>query len=93
MQNNLKKDEFTKGMNRWDENDDASVENYTIFKAQLMKPFLGEKVLEIGAGTGTFTAYLNTFQSFKDYVAIEPSLHFYNILKTKMPQVRYRTSC
>lgn len=42
----------------------SQVENYTRWLYLLMKPFLGERVLEIGAGIGNLTKYLSNGNLF-----------------------------
>jgi SAM-dependent methyltransferase len=81
-------DLVTKGMSSWNSEDDAVWSNYTSWQASLIRPHLGRRVLEIGAGTGRLTELLvRDSQQFDRYVALEPSLHFFPILSRRIPKL------
>jgi len=80
-------DSFAKGMVNWGEKEDAQIQNYTRWQAELIKPFMGESILEIGAGSGRFTKLFHSDKKFKRYTAVEPSEHFYGILTKACPDV------
>jgi SAM-dependent methyltransferase len=69
-------------MDRWNEADDASLDRYRQWQFDLIAPYLGEQVLEIGAGHGRFAAAARARRgSFERYLALEPGEHFFRGLE------------
>lgn len=88
MQTQELDDGVTKGMSSWGTEDDAAITNYTEWQATLIRPYLGSRVLEIGAGTGRMTELLlRDATRFGRYVALEPSQHFFPMLSARLPKV------
>jgi len=67
-------------MSAWAEEDDRVLDTYRLWQLDLIRPFLGRRILEIGAGHGKFAALLSRSHAFERYVAAEPSDHFYRSL-------------
>ena len=58
-------------------------QNYHAWIRDIFKPFLGDKVAEVGAGSGNFSSLL--LQSdIKELVAVEPSQEMYPLLKKRL---------
>jgi len=74
-------DEFAKGMSEWAEEDDRSLDRYRLWQMDLIRPFLGEDILEMGAGHGKFATIVGRTHPYRRYVALEPSEHFFPALK------------
>jgi|SRR5712664_553583 len=74
-------DTFRKGMASWTESDDQVLDRYRLWQAQLISPFLGRRVLEVGAGPGMMASFLAGSRSFDRYLALEPSEHFFPMLR------------
>ena len=85
MTETQQQDEFAKGMTCWSEAEDQKIENYTRWQADLIVPFLGKRVLEVGAGAGRFTRLLTQQKNYECYVAMEPSTYFFPKLKRCCP--------
>jgi SAM-dependent methyltransferase len=58
----------------------AAARNYYAWIARRFAPFLGERVLEAGAGTGTFSQVLLATGQVKRLVALEPAANTYPLL-------------
>src|SRR5688572_8300812 len=56
--------------------------NWKKYFAKYILPFVGEKVLEVGAGMGTTTIHLNN-NTANEWVLLEPDLKMAEELKTK----------
>jgi ubiquinone/menaquinone biosynthesis C-methylase UbiE len=80
-------DNFAKGMSSWENEDNDSMSNYSIWQANLIIQYLGKKVLDVGAGSGRFSSLLVEKCSFERYLAVEPSDFFYNFFSTKYPNI------
>lgn len=61
----------------------AEAKNYYSWVLRQFEPFLGPKVIEVGAGIGTFSDYLLSSPKVKELVAIEPALNTYPHLAEK----------
>jgi len=68
-------------MASWTETDDKVLDRYHLWQLDLISPFLGRRLLEVGAGPGQLAALLCRKGEFQKYVTLEPSDHFYPILK------------
>lgn len=66
----------------------AVLENYHQWILEEIRPFLGTRLVEIGAGTGTFTEFLViahlTSNPAAQLAAFEPSEHYYRKLQEKL---------
>lgn len=66
----------------------AALENYYRWILEEIRPFLGNRLAEIGAGTGTFTEFLITTHLASNpaahLAAFEPSEHYYRKLYAKL---------
>lgn len=82
-----KGDEFAKGMVKWEDDDFQNINNYINWQVETVRPLLGERVLEVGAGHGVFASLLLKKRDFERYVAIEPSVNFFEKLQKRLPQV------
>ena len=47
---------------------------------ELLRPYLGRKILEVGAGTGRITKLVAGAARHDEFLAIEPSPHFFRLL-------------
>jgi 2-polyprenyl-3-methyl-5-hydroxy-6-metoxy-1,4-benzoquinol methylase len=74
-------DQFAKGMTAWGEQDDRVLDRYRLWQLDLIRPFLGRRILEIGAGYGKFATALSREHAYDRYVALEPSPHFWEGLQ------------
>lgn len=74
----MQTDVYAKGMAEWTKKDDESFDRYRLWQIDLISPFLGKRVLEIGAGTGMVASLLSDRRRFDRYLALEPSAHFFN---------------
>jgi SAM-dependent methyltransferase len=71
-------DSFVRGMSAWNEDDDAVLDRYRLWQLDLISPYLGRTVLEVGAGNGRFAlAAHRQGRSFDRYLALEPGAHFF----------------
>ena len=59
----------------------AEAKNYYAWVTRQFEPHLGPKVVEVGAGIGTFSDYLLRSPKVKELVAIEPGANTYPHLK------------
>src|SRR5438105_13812863 len=78
-------DEYTKGMLCYEADDADSTPTLNRWEYGLLKPFLGRRILEIGAGAGRITSLLISEGNFDELVAVEPSAHFRQLFESKMP--------
>lgn len=74
-------DVYAKGMVDWQQEDDRIVDRYRVWQLDLVRPYLGRRILEIGAGTGQLAQFLMRTHAYDKYVAIEPSPHFFASLR------------
>lgn len=75
-------DQFAKGMVAWRREDEKVLDNYRQWQIDLVAPYLGSSTIEVGAGNGKFAEAILERKKFDRYVALEPSDHFFNGLKT-----------
>lgn len=69
--------------------DDMSIAiNYNRWIISLMKPYIGNHVLEVGAGSGTFTQSLRKFSNLDHITALEPSQSQYEKLVRTFPSTQ-----
>lgn len=69
-------------MSAWSEDDDAVLDRYRLWQLDLISPYLGRTVLEVGAGNGRFAnAAHQQGRSFDRYLALEPGEHFFRGLQ------------
>jgi phospholipid N-methyltransferase len=84
----LMPDSFAKGMTFYtDEQRDLSPE-LDEFQFDLLQRYLGRHVLEVGAGGGRLTHLVAQRLAPEEFVAIEPSRHFFSILSSRFPDSR-----
>ena len=75
-------DQFVRGMSAWSEDDDAVLDRYRLWQLDLISPYLGRTVLEVGAGNGRFANVAHQEgRSFDRYLALEPGTHFFTGLQ------------
>ena len=81
-------DPYVRGMSAWSAEDDALLDRYKLWQLDLIAPYLGNKVLEIGAGHGRFAkAAQQRHGRFERYVALEPGDHFFGSLQATQAAV------
>jgi SAM-dependent methyltransferase len=78
-------DEYTKGMVCYEAGDADSTPTLNRWEYELVKRFLGRRILEIGAGSGRITSLLISEGNFDELVAAEPSAHFRQLFGSKVP--------
>ncbi len=69
----------------------AHAHNYYAWVLRQFEPYLGAKVVEVGAGIGTFSQFLLSVPRVKELVAIEPGANTYPHLQERFagnPRVR-----
>lgn len=69
----------------------ANARNYYAWILRQFEPYLGPKVVEVGAGIGTFSQFLLSVPRVKELVAIEPAANTYPHLHERFagnPRVR-----
>jgi SAM-dependent methyltransferase len=75
-------DQYVRGMSAWSEEDDAVLDRYRLWQLDLIAPYLGRRVLEVGAGNGRFAlAAHRQGRAFDRYLALEPGDHFFTGLQ------------
>jgi SAM-dependent methyltransferase len=75
-------DRFVRGMSAWSEDDDAVLDRYRLWQLDLVSPYLGPTVLEVGAGNGRFAHGAHRQgRAFDRYLALEPGEHFFQHLQ------------
>lgn len=57
-QQSPQEDEYAQGMTSWQPDDEKSIEQYTAWQTDERWPYLGDRVLEIGAGAGRISSNL-----------------------------------
>jgi len=87
-----KNDEHAKGMTHWESTDCDTLSNYSAMQVERIRPFLGQNILEIGAGGGRFTSALLGSGTFATYVATEPSSTLIAQFKARCPGVEIHQS-
>ena len=81
-------DPYVKGMSAWTEEDDAVLDRYRAWQLELISPYLGRTILEIGAGNGRFARTATEARGpFDRYVALEPGEHFFKGLQKLQPSL------
>src|SRR6266850_1588947 len=79
--------DVAKGMSSWSEGDGDDINRYTRWQADLVRPYMGKKILEIGAGYGRFAEQFLNDPTIERYALVEPSQHFFNLLQKSHPKV------
>jgi 2-polyprenyl-3-methyl-5-hydroxy-6-metoxy-1,4-benzoquinol methylase len=74
-------DPYTHGMVHWNAEDDRVLNRYRRWQLALVRPWLGSRILEIGAGHGNFAALVLEQGACERYTALEPSPHFSRALQ------------
>lgn len=70
----------------------AHAQQWKRYYGSLIKPYLGERVLEVGAGIGTTTTSLHVSQ-VKEWVCLEPDADFVDILRQKIQDGELPAGC
>lgn len=78
---NVKNDKYACGMTNWNSTDDEAIGNYTSWQTEIMLPFIGKRVMEVGCGSGRFADQLINQNSVERYVGIEPSPNLFSKVK------------
>jgi SAM-dependent methyltransferase len=76
-------DEYARGMARYDGGEAESTPELDRFQFGLFSQYLGNRILEIGAGGGRFTAQVLQANCNAEVVVAEPSAHFLAQLKQR----------
>lgn len=76
-------DDFASGMVHWSESDVGVTPALDRWQFELLQPYLGRKCLEVGAGTGRITALVADSGRLDELIAIEPSPHFFSMLRNR----------
>jgi len=66
-------DPFDGGMGQWDESDDQNLLAYRAWQRDLILPWVGPRVLEVGAGHGMMAELISGGPQVRRYLALEPS--------------------
>ena len=86
-------DQYTHGMVAWGAEDDAKLNRYRAWQLQLVRPWLGRRILEVGAGNGNFASMVLREHDCDRYTALEPSPHFFDGLQQlarQTPRLEHR---
>lgn len=75
-------DPYAKGMADWSESEPGTP-SLDQWQFSLLRPHLGRRLLEIGAGVGRITALVADAGCHDELVAIEPSPQFFGLLQTR----------
>ena len=70
----------------------ARAVNWKNYYGSLIKPYFGERVLEVGAGIGATTSALHDPQ-VKEWICLEPDAEFIKILEQKIRDNELSTAC
>lgn len=62
----------------------SSATNYYRWLQKRFEPYLGARVVEVGAGIGTFSKFLLALPQVKTLVAIEPAVNTYPVLARRL---------
>src|SRR5712691_7561458 len=84
MQTMPPKDEYASGMVHWSEDQFELTPTLDRWQFELLQPYLGRKILEVGAGAGRMTALAAEAGCHDELLAIEPSPHFFSLLRRRM---------
>jgi SAM-dependent methyltransferase len=79
-------DPYAAGMAQWSESD-ATTPSLDQWQFSLLRPHLGRKLLEIGAGVGRITALVAGANGHDELLATEPSPRFFSILQHRVAQL------
>ncbi|MEO8372053.1 MAG: class I SAM-dependent methyltransferase [Candidatus Solibacter sp.] len=79
-------DTYAKGMAHWSETEDATPA-LSQWQYSLFRPYLGSKLLEIGAGIGRITRVVAAARAHEELVATEPSPNFFGALRDRVQGV------
>lgn len=74
-------DPYASGMVHWGESQLELTPSLDRWQFSLLRPYLGRKLLEIGAGAGRITALVAEAGCHDELVAVEPSAHFFRLLQ------------
>jgi len=80
-------DHYALGMVHWTENELELTPTLDRWHFELLRPYIGRKVLEVGAGPGRITALVADAAQHDELLAIEPSPHFFELLRTHVGAV------
>jgi len=81
-----KQDAYAKGMVEWNEEYFNLTPELDLFQYRMIKPHLGNDILEVGAGPGRITQLLlRDGGPYSRFVVSEPSDHFFEQLKMRFP--------
>lgn len=83
MHTNPAKDDYASGMIHWSESEFDLTPTLDRWQFELLQPYLGRKILEVGAGAGRITALLAAAGCYDELIAIEPSPHFFSLLRSR----------
>lgn len=77
-------DQYASGMVHWSESEFELTPTLDRWQFELLRPYLGRKILEIGAGAGRITALVAEAAPQDELWAIEPSPHFFRLLQRRV---------
>ncbi len=82
----MKQDEYAKGMVEAGEEHIDLTPELDQFQYRMVRPYLGQNILEVGAGSGRIAQLLlrDKSLSFERYVICEPSSHFFGMLRSRI---------
>ena len=83
MQTTPPKDEYASGMVHWSESEFELTPTLDRWQFELLQPYLGRKILEVGAGAGRITALAAEAGCHDELMAVEPSPHFFSLLRSR----------
>jgi SAM-dependent methyltransferase len=84
MRTKPSKDEYASGMVHCSESEFELTPTLDRWQFELLKPYLGRKILEVGAGAGRITALAAEAGCHDELLAIEPSPHFFSLLRRRL---------
>jgi len=80
------------GMSHWESGDCDNLSNYTLQQLEWVRPYMGSRIMEIGAGGGRVTKMLHETMPVQRLVGIEPSPILYDQFRERCPDVESYSS-
>jgi len=84
MQTSPSNDDYASGMVHWTEGQLELTPTLDRWHFELLRPYLGRRLLEVGAGPGRITALVAGVTQHDELLAIEPSPHLFELLCSRV---------